>query len=962
MRSRSLPERLDAATKAAEVLARYLATLALASFAARDEIEPWPKDKELGQLVGPLSFGHYVNVVRQVAEADDPHPLAPYFRSLFTSNKRGPGKGMAALDDLLQFRNTEGHDLRHIDDVKAQILARDRDPVGVLTEAIGTLSALLRLPLVVIDDQRIRGGTVTATCLRLEGEGAPFPEDLDLATAAESIRSPYLATKSGIIDLSPWMIWEIVERQQAYGVFFLDKVLDGRVDYKAVADGSLAQFSGFLPDIVSTRLRGELCAIEDVVHTTGISIPEWWRSVETGLAEALPHNRGAGSQGGASSAEAEIAPAPSSEAVGSLPEAPAPESITTATSTEVAAVSAAHGPSGVAATVVSDSAAVPPKDPRLTRTTLLELLAVEGRSAPEVADELGVPTLWVRQAVRYYGLHALLKTSACGVTCNAEQVARYEAGASVGELAAALELSQPGALRALVAGGAELRSEDSAQVGGLQPRLSRSYLDREFLQNKRSLKSIGEDVGLSHERVRQLLLKYGMPTRVQRAEDPADRVSEPFLQHLYVVQGLSLSEIAGRLDLRTEQVADLAARYELARPRVYERHGLTADLMNDLYLEQRKSVDAIAEELNVPRQAVDTALVKHGIAKRSRREALSRGLNETLSPEYLRERIQQGASAAQIAEDHGTTITTVRSYLKSAGLLPDDEPDPAYDELLTPEFIQHEYLDAGVTQVEFCARHQVPINELRLRMRRAGLHATRRRNTQLDDLPSAASIRAASAAGRPHSFPLTDQELRERYIDEGVSTAELAAELGVSVDEVLRALCASGVAVRTGMSDVLSEPYLRRRYLGHGASAAEIAREQGVSPVTVTKHLDAVGIETRGRGSARRNPAVDHLTQEFLEREYVENGRSAASIAEETGVTPHTVLATVRRFDLPVRRAAGGPTAGKRLKQEFTAAYLAKELIENGRTCEELASKHDTTPATVRRYAQRLDIELPKDR
>lgn len=59
LRARTAAERVNACLKAAEVLTRYIAAVAVASFASRDE----DADAKLSELSGNLSFGHFLTMV-----------------------------------------------------------------------------------------------------------------------------------------------------------------------------------------------------------------------------------------------------------------------------------------------------------------------------------------------------------------------------------------------------------------------------------------------------------------------------------------------------------------------------------------------------------------------------------------------------------------------------------------------------------------------------------------------------------------------------------------------------------------------------------------------------------------------------------------------------------------------------------------------------------------------------------
>src|SRR5689334_16603488 len=79
LRARTAAERVNACLKAAEVLTRYLAAVAIASFASRDG------EAKLSELSGNLSFGHFLTTVQEVARANVSHPVAPLLAQGFKS-------------------------------------------------------------------------------------------------------------------------------------------------------------------------------------------------------------------------------------------------------------------------------------------------------------------------------------------------------------------------------------------------------------------------------------------------------------------------------------------------------------------------------------------------------------------------------------------------------------------------------------------------------------------------------------------------------------------------------------------------------------------------------------------------------------------------------------------------------------------------------------------------------------
>ena len=335
---------------------------------------------------------------------------------------------------------------------------------------------------------------------------------------------------------------------------------------------------------------------------------------------------------------------------------------------------------------------------------------------------------------------------------------RYRAGEPAQELARAQGVRVRLLLRWLVRVGVDIRPEDLALAGGRQPKHARSFLEQAWVHDRRTLQDIGDEMGLTRERVRQLTERY-LLTRGP-GPDPADKLPEPLLRHLVEVQNLSLQEIAKRTGVSAKDVSDLIDRWGVARLRVHERLGLTKPLLEEMYLGRRMSVLSIAEDLSVPRQAVSAALSYHGIPLRSRQEAISRGLDQVLTPEYLQRRLDEGAIVSDIADEHETTVTTVNKYLERAGLRSAPVPDQRYDDILTEAALRTDYVDSTLTLAEFAAQVGVPESEVRLRLRELDIVVPPRRNSQLEGLPDARSVAEATVAGRPADQLIDDDELR----------------------------------------------------------------------------------------------------------------------------------------------------------------------------------------------------------
>lgn len=130
--------------------------------------------------------------------------------------------------------------------------------------------------------------------------------------------------------------------------------------------------------------------------------------------------------------------------------------------------------------------------------------------------------------------------------------------------------------------------------------------------------------------------------------------------------------------------------------------------------------------------------------------------------------------------------------------------------------------------------------------------------------------RAAGDLPRRHQaerrYPqLYDQSwLRDRYDRDGATTRVIAREIGCSETSVHRALQRAGLNRLVGSpSELLRDrSWLRRRYVDEHLSSRQIAAELGCSPQTVRNALQRARIRRR-RSFLRQAPTSDRLTADW---------------------------------------------------------------------------------------------------
>jgi len=240
LRARTAAERINACVKAAEVLIRYLAAVAVASYATREE-DP---EVELSELSGNLSFGHFLKIVQEIVAARGQHPAQQPLRYAFRVSKKEKGSGATndALSQLLTLRNRLGHELATLDETRAGLVEANDRPLSALVNALVGAEALLALPLFVVEQQEWvkKDGLFVLRRLLLMGESldpAPTFTAVQRESSIENLRVPYVAIGESCVQLPPWILWGIDEQRRNLSLLFLDSVEADKIIYCTI-DGT----------------------------------------------------------------------------------------------------------------------------------------------------------------------------------------------------------------------------------------------------------------------------------------------------------------------------------------------------------------------------------------------------------------------------------------------------------------------------------------------------------------------------------------------------------------------------------------------------------------------------------------------------------------------------------------------------------------------------------------------------
>src|SRR5829696_3246003 len=223
-------------------------------------------------------------------------------------------------------------------------------------------------------------------------------------------------------------------------------------------------------------------------------------------------------------------------------------------------------------------------------------------------------------------------------------------------------------------------------------------------------------------------------------------------------------------------------------------------------------------------------------------------------------------SQRSIARQLDVSRRTVRTALARFGIERPVRPAPR---LFTDRELVHRYVELGQSGTKIAAELGVDANRVYRRLSELGIE----RRVRLDV-----------------------DRLRARYLEDGATLDQIAAEMGCGPETVRRALERAGVPRRgrgpqqtAAIRARLQTDWLQVRYVDDGATLEQIAAEVGCSTTTVGLALQRAGIPRRASGGRKASPARSRLDAEWLRTRYVEERATLDQLAAEAGCSSETV-------------------------------------------------------------------------
>lgn len=207
--------------------------------------------------------------------------------------------------------------------------------------------------------------------------------------------------------------------------------------------------------------------------------------------------------------------------------------------------------------------------------------------------------------------------------------------------------------------------------------------------------------------------------------------------------------------------------------------------------------------------------------------------------------------------------------------------------------------------------------------------------------------------------------LREKYIDEDLSTYEIAELAGVTRPTICNWLhrhdfdVADPGAPNAGDVDQLKDAeWLRDQYKHQEKSVLDIADQLDVDHKTVREYLDKHGIEidSISIGQLRKSGANLELLRDadWIRKQYHDKELSISEIAKKCSVTPSTLSDWMD--DHGIEKAGEGGCRGdtEKLRDEL---WLREKYVEEQLSIDDLSELLGVTNPTILRWLDRNDIE-----
>lgn len=208
------------------------------------------------------------------------------------------------------------------------------------------------------------------------------------------------------------------------------------------------------------------------------------------------------------------------------------------------------------------------------------------------------------------------------------------------------------------------------------------WLRRMYKEEEHSQSDIGEICGVSGSTIGRRLKKFNIPTRsiqdAHRTNSDSKLRDADWLREKYVDQAMSVIDIAEEIDSSGSTVEDWLRRHDIPVRSTQETWDLKrpdglmdADVMYDLYHNQKMTTYEIADRFEVDQQTVVNWMDRHGIERMMRSYDHPNTPDELRDGEWLRQKhIEEKLNITEIAEMCDVHRGTVRRWMHQHDIEP----------------------------------------------------------------------------------------------------------------------------------------------------------------------------------------------------------------------------------------------------------------------------------------------------
>ena len=202
---------------------------------------------------------------------------------------------------------------------------------------------------------------------------------------------------------------------------------------------------------------------------------------------------------------------------------------------------------------------------------------------------------------------------------------------------------------------------------------------------------------------------------------------------------------------------------------------------------------------------------------------------------------------------------------------------------------------------------------------------------------------------------LTEKFLRERYIEEGLSSSEIGKIVGCCSPTILNFLKKFHIPTRVSSFDgsTLTRELLVELYEVNLLTMKQVAEIVGCKEGTISDYLHKFNIHMRKGGIASFNMKwIKILTPEFLIENLINKKLSSVELAEKIGCSPGRIDRC--RFAFKIKL----PPKKNKWDHILTKPYLIEEYVEKVLSTPEIAEKVGCNVDTVNSRLRKYEIEI----